>query len=89
MKIVTESRECAHELHGALHVDVHHHVPARGQHPFDLAAQGAVQVAVDHRGLGERAVLPLGEELGAADEIIIATVHFRAAGAPVVVHETE
>src|SRR3982751_5660023 len=57
-------------------------MPPRGQHSFDLASQRAVEVAVHHRGFGERTLLPFGEELGAADEIIITSGHFARPGRP-------
>ena len=44
--------------------------------------QRAVQVAVHLRRFGERAPLPLGEELRAGEEIVITSVALRPAAAP-------
>ena len=52
-------------------------------------AQRAVQVAVDHGGFGEGSLLPLGDELGAAHEIIITSRRTSPGLGARVVHETE
>ena len=66
---------CAH-LAGALHLDLQDDGAALGEPPLDLRAKGPVPVAAVGGVLEELAVSGAAVELLAAQEVVVAAVHF-------------